>query len=757
MIGKILLSLLCLMTICNYQGVIKNLVPQEIVSDATGINDSILKTFSDNDQDEDLKYGKYDELYNSGHVSKDEMKWFDSDYKDINYEKKIRYTNLNAIKNNHALWRKIPDIGTPKHYRYTQEQRSLYRTYNLGNDGTPSINFYPKIKHDIGDTSGYIVFDLYKRDLFRDKMYHTQSPCTDVNVIFANGKGHIFNSKFAFSFNENFHFKITYDEKQLDREWGHKKSENDSQIFNGNVTFSGLYNSNNNKHIALLKLMRYRSSLNYTGGIIGDNNNNNGIVDYKDYYCTRLYDRKRNIINDKDNVLSDEMSHSLLFFYQYRINSLIQSYTECNINIEKHSFSLNGNTGDKIKIKEKETTMLYNDKTPEKDTYRYFTMTYDREERRHDFHPFVDNDIFLSTSIENGIKGNVNKKTFYRVYDRVNFDNRYFKYYFINSQKRCKHDPLFNHYHFCNIVGTHFRVHNTFLNCEFSMPDGTYNINIGYEHRLFKIEMNHIKYNVPLIFKGYDNVYHQFTYYLKLLDFEKPEETQLEIKGNFGSNKIKIKPFIFMSLTRNELFFLEKEHTDAAYINNPTIHCEAKQNGRYIGFLSCGTNIIWNIRKELFMDINFMFNKKTYVFPFDGTNDPNNERLDNIPSVICSCDFYWKREFDGGRAKLMIGTEISFRSAFIGDKYNPLIQQYYQQKDYELTIIPPTSRVHNLFEIKPRTYINPYASYEVGRLKFFVALFNLKHLFTNENPYASPFQPEPSFTYNFGINYTMFE
>ena len=711
------------------------------------IDDTIANLFNVASKKE--KYGVFDEMYNEGLVSKKEieMGWFDDVGWTEKYEDQMAYTTLRSIKDNYRMWNHNSKIGTSHHGWYTQEQRSFYRLQDLGNDGTPAICFYPKIRRNICDTTGYDVFDVYKKDLMSYKIYDTKAPCTCVNVVFANGKGHIFNSEFAYSLNRNLHFKLSYNEKQLDKEWGHKKSGDDLHVLNRDLMFSGVYT--NNGHTALLCLLRRSTNINEFGGIIGNGGN---------YYCTRLGDRYHTNIDNDDSSLTKELVYNVIAYYQYKINHFVQPYLEYDLRFESHSFELGA-----CKSTEHVGGLEYvrSGKNLGLCTIQYLFGDYKCDYNRSGYFPFVNDDRFLLNSLEVGTKGNINKSVFYRIYNRFYWSNRNFVNYLVKNKvgTMVGYIPVINdrnggHVHvpyknFSNVVGAVVRAYKFFVSGEISMLDGTHRLEYGYRCKYFNIIANHAVYRVPLIFRQYLSTYTGLTEFVT--NMLSPSITQVEASANIGSSKLGIKPFVSFSWTRNGLFFIEKEN-DYDHIDNPSIQCEPCQNTRNIGLFSGGGNMYVHTSKGFYIDVNIMINKKVYINDVTG----NNERLDNVPLLIANGNLYWERVISG-RAKLTIGTELTYRSAFMGDKYNPVIQQFYNQKEYVLDNGGgQPMKVHESFEIDSRIYINPYIYYTVERFKFFITVFNMIHLFTNKNNYASPFYPEPNFTYNFGVEYVCF-
>lgn len=718
-------------------------------------------------------YKDYDEMYNGGHLSEEEAKMIGADEESKYSLDHVFVTDFNAIKNDHQnrWWKyaiKNNFLDVTYLDKYSIKQKYFYKLQDLGVEGSPVKLFIPQRYGDIVSSSGYNVFDVYKKNIYEDFIFDTRAPMIDVRTIY-NKSSHSLDVDFTFaiSINKNFHVGISGSPMFKERLFGTilQKNENEGKFKQTDMNVQHLpfsaylfYKSDNNKHFAYLKCSIQHSTIFENGGL---ENANKGI-NYND-----LIDKDcLNNIHRQDKITTQENIYQALAYYQYKFKNFT-GYLEYNFEWQRHI--LNFNIDEELQKQADSTTKIvkriFN---PQQKTINYCAKN--AEIRLDQINPFITIDSFLKHSGEVGVKNAIlNKKLFYKTYLKINFPIRNLDSYRYpedpnNKENSQKEELLFKNFEL--ICGVNFRFYDIDITLETLILqfnfDGNksqkklfccniqnreiiipyFNFDVKYKKKFINIDLNISKNLNQEIIDKYETFYKDIRSYAT--DFKDPLSIFLKINGDVTiAKRIILQPYFIGLLKVNSIYFkqikhnIKEENDDGQVINLENnidnCCCEPKENDYNILHIYGGLFTKINIFGPIFCDIDVSLNKKIrtsaqtdnlimkcFTLDYISDNIDNCERLDNIPLFNVYGRLYFSKDFARGVSNLTFGFEGYWNTPFFADKYDFITQQFFCQ-----------DIGNNGIQIKQYPILNVFINFRFGRFEFSAKIINLLQMFTN--------------------------
>ena len=741
-------------------------------------------------------YKDYDEMYNGGHLSEEEAKMIGADEESKYSLDHVFVTDFNAIKNDHQnRWGKyaIKNNFLDVTYldKYSIKQKYFYKLQDLGVDGSPVKLFIPQRYGDIVSSSGYNVFDVYKKNIYEDFIFDTRAPMIDVRTIY-NKSSHSLDVDFTFaiSINKNFHIGISGSPMFKERLFGTvlQKNENEGNSKQTDMNVRHLpfsvylfYKSDNNKHFAYLKCSIKHSTILENGGLKNafEGINYNNLVD----------GNFLNNIHRQDKITTQENIYQVLAYYQYKFKNFT-GYLENNFEWQRHI--LNFNIEEELQKQDDSTTKL--EKRifhPQQKTINYCAKNANIDLNQ--INPFITIDSFIRECFEIGIINTIlNKKFFYKTYLKINFPIRNLGSYRYpedsnNKENSQKEERLF--VNFEPIYGVNFRFYDVDItletlllqhnfegnkfqklfcyniqNREFIIP--YFNFDVKYKKKFIDINFNISKNQNQEIINKYETFYDSIRDYAT--DYESPLSIFLKINGDVTiAKRFVLQPYFIGLLKVNSIYFKQIKHNikyqdedgnECVSVNNiNNCCCEPKENAYNVLHIYGGLFTRINIFGPLFCDIDVSLNKKLrtsaqtnnlimkcFTLDYTSENTKNCERLDNIPLFNVYGRLYFSKDFARGVSNLTFGFEGYWNTPFFADKYDFITQQFFCQdkEDGEL--------------IKQYPILNVFINFRFGRFEFSAKIINLLQMFTNivqHNFVSTIYYPTERANYMFTIRY----
>ena len=741
-------------------------------------------------------YKDYDEMYNGGHLSEEEAKMIGADEESKYSLDHVFVTDFNAIKNDYQnRWGKyaIKNNFLDVTYldKYSIKQKYFYKLQDLGVEGSPVKLFIPQRYGDIVSSSGYNVFDVYKKNIYEDFIFDTRAPMIDVRTIY-NKSSHSLDVDFTFaiSINKNFHIGISGSPMFKERLFGTvlQKNENEGNSKQTDMNVRHLpfsvylfYKSDNNKHFAYLKCSIKHSTILENGGL----KNAFGVINYNNLVDGNFL----NNIHRQDKITTQENIYKVLAYYQYKFKNFT-GYLEYNFEWQRHI--LNFNIDEELQKQADSTTKIVKRIFhPQQKTINYCAKN--ANINLDQINPFITIDSFIRECFEIGVKNTIlNKKFFYKTYLKISFPIRNLDSYRYpedpdNKENSQKEELLFKNFE--PIYGVNFRFYDVDItletlllqhnfegnkfqklfcyniqNREFIIP--YFNFDVKYKKKFIDINFNISKNQNQEIVKKYETFYDFIRDYDT--NFKDPLSIFLKINGDVTiAKRIVLQPYFIGLLKVNSIYFKQIKHNikyqdedgnERVLVNNiDNCCCKPEENSYNVLHIYGGLFTRINIFGPLFCDIDVSLNKKIRTFAqtnnlimkcftlnYSNDNIDNCERLDNIPLFNVYGRLYFSKDFARGVSNLTFGFEGYWNTSFFADKYDFITQQFFCQDidDGEL--------------IKQYPILNVFINFRFGRFEFSAKIINLLQMFTNivqHNFVSTIYYPTERANYMFTIRY----
>lgn len=748
-------------------------------------------------------YKDYDEMYNGGHLSEEEAKMIGADEESKYSLDHVFVTDFNAIKNDYqnrcgkyAIKNNFLDVTYLD--KYSIKQKYFYKLQDLGVEGSPVKLFIPQRHGDIVSSSGYNVFDVYKKNIYEDFIFDTRAPMFDVRTIY-NKSSHSLDVDFTFaiSINKNFHVGISGSPMFKERLFGTvlQKNENEGNSKQTDMNVRHLpfsaylfFKSDNNKHFAYLKCSIQHSTILENGGLQNafEGINYNKLVD----------GNFLNNIHRQDKITTQENIYKVLAYYQYKFKNFT-GYLEYDFEWQRHI--LNFNIDEELKKQADSTTKIVKRIFhPQSKTINYCAKNADINLNA--IYPFITVDSFLKHSGEVGVKNAIlNKKLFYKTYLKINFPIRNLDSYRYpedpnNKENSQKEEQLFVYLE--PVLGVNFRFYDVDItletlllqhnfdgnkskklfccniqNREFIIP--YFNFDVKYKKKFINIDLNISRNQNQEIINKYETFYKDIRSYEKTnhkdpLNVKDPLSIFLKINGDVTiAKRIVLQPYFIGLLKVGGSYFkqikhnIKDENDDGREIElrNDINNCCCEPEGNYYNVLHIYGGLFTkiNIAGPIFCDIDVSLNKKLrtsaqtnnlimkcFTLNYSNDNIDNCERLNNIPLFNVYGRLYFSKDFARGVSNLTFGFEGYWNTPFFADKYDFITQQFFCQDkdDGEL--------------IKQYPILNVFINFRFGRFEFSAKIINLLQMFTNIVQYnfvSTIYYPTERANYMFTIRY----
>lgn len=119
-----------------------------------------------------------------------------------------------------------------------------------------------------------------------------------------------------------------------------------------------------------------------------------------------------------------------------------------------------------------------------------------------------------------------------------------------------------------------------------------------------------------------------------------------------------------------------------------------------------------------------------------------NEKVLNLPDFILRSSLYFSKPVFKKAMLLQTGVTANYFSSYFADGYNPLIGDYYTQREFKIGNYP---------------LLDFFVNARVRQCRIFLKAEHFNALFTEKNYYSAPNYPFRDFKIRFGISWNMFQ
>ena len=199
-----------------------------------------------------------------------------------------------------------------------------------------------------------------------------------------------------------------------------------------------------------------------------------------------------------------------------------------------------------------------------------------------------------------------------------------------------------------------------------------------------------------------------------------------EIKGNlsYQSEKIGIYPGVRFSTFRNYIFFKE----DTTNIQNVL----PLQSSGYQTWVSPELNFSITIAKHVNLTTLVLYTKIL----------ENSEDAIQVPEILVNSQLSYSNIWFKGNLDFQAGLDFHWKSAYYAPSYDPVIQQFYTQ--------------HN-FQVPSAPIIDVFLSAKIRRARIFVKYNNALMLFNSYGNIPTPYYPGIRNLFDFGFDWSFYD
>lgn len=242
-------------------------------------------------------------------------------------------------------------------------------------------------------------------------------------------------------------------------------------------------------------------------------------------------------------------------------------------------------------------------------------------------------------------------------------------------------------------------------------PQRDYRLKVEYSNKWAEIGAEQMRYAPTLMQSNYNGKHFAWD----KPDFDFTTANNLWINGKIRYKKLEIKPFVSYMRLDKYIFFNQQV--------NP------EQTNEAIGILTASTqlNITWKY---------WHFN---HTFRYTKTNGADVIRM---PDKFVHLRYYYQKKLFKKALLAQFGMDIRWRSAYFGDAYMPVVQQFYLQNDFAVT---------------PYLVTDLFINAKIQRAKIFLKLNNVTQGIGSKGYFTVPFYPGQRRLFEFGLIWQFFD
>ncbi|MGC1242660.1 MAG: putative porin [Chryseosolibacter sp.] len=568
---------------------------------------------------------------------------------------------------------------------YVQLNNNLYQ--DLGNIGTAIRPVYYLSPANIGVSSGFHTYDLYW-DTETIRHFDTKSPYTNMQLILG-GKGRsLTRATFSRNINERWNFGFTYRGLFVDKQI-QRKGKND-RITRSN--YYDAYTAYQNKDSTYWLFMNFRRGyhrVNEYGGVRIDPEDSTGLINYFD-------------INAKPwltTASSEDLRTNFHLFHQFRVGSALQLYHTLDRYKQKNKFL---DVQNPVQEDFYDVTLQENDSVKDATTIRTFRN-------------------------EVGIKGNL-LKLFYNGYYALR--HYHVKYNHLPADTLNIAVPANKGNE--SYLGGRMRlaldslVEVTGLAELMVLPERKYRIEGSIHSKWFEASLKQMNYLPSFFTQAYRGSHDYWGYDgADGNDFRDVESSQLGGFLRYKSRVLELSPGITFTRLRNYIFF-DKVRADSGQHVLPV-----QSDGNQIY-----TSPEVRFALTFFRHITFS-NQAIYTVFIE-----NADQAIRVPELFVNAQLAYANIFFNGNLDMHAGLDLHWRSAYYAPGYDPVIQQFYNQDDFESPAFPQMDIFFNA---------------KIKRARVFFKYNNLMQAFMKTGYLPTPYYPGQRNILDFGFDWSFYD
>ncbi|HHP7242361.1 MAG TPA: putative porin [Cyclobacteriaceae bacterium] len=588
-----------------------------------------------------------------------------------------RYTTLKDIKAHDGRFNAL-DTTAYDLESFDWVDKNDHKYQDLGNLGTALNPLFIQLPKQIGASSGFNAFDPYFKDPSKFKYFDTRSPFIDLFVALGGQNRSIVD--FDFSRNINPRLNVGFDITRItsDKQIGADRSQGDRNVVSTMIDFYGFYRSLNDKYKVVFNSAIFTHKVEETGGILQlDTTTTNELFLFRD----------ANIRLEEAQIKENRFNFHL--YHQYQLKAFFRLY---------HQFD---RIGQSIRYTDfTDSNVPGTDYNPYDDFYNQFLIDPDSTFERPEYAE-IRNEVGIT-----GLFNNI----FYTIYlKRRDIDYTYLLL-----------DPVDDYSE--NFLGVKARYNLTDSirlggQLEFRQG-GDFKLEGYFKSGLLNVSYSSVRTRPSFLVSDYFGNHHEWHNSFDAINYN-------QIKGDVSLNiwRLKIKPKATITSVEGYVYYGLDQEPDQT--NETTI------------ISNIGSNVGLVLPTSNTKDEAFVFeNELIYTLI---SNDTRN--VFRIPDWFYNGKIYWKGKLFNDFMPVQVGFDLFWRSSYFGYDYNPAIQQFHLQDDFELKSYMP---------------IDAFINFTVDKVSVF---FKWTHLNQPDNDgyFVTPFYPGQERIIDLGVRWIFFD
>lgn len=565
-------------------------------------------------------------------------------------------------------------------HRFNYVQRFEYLYQDLGNMGTPIRPIYYESPALIGYTPGFTAYDLYW-DTEEVKYYDTKSPFTNLKVDLG-GRGRS-RTRVAFSRNINprWNFGFNYRRLAVDK-LIQRSGKGDREAKGLYYDIYSAYQSKDSTYRLFFNFRRMSHQTDEYGGVY----TTTGSARMADFFVETAEPWLR-------EAESNDMRANLHLMHQYKIGTALQLY---------HQFDLY-----------QQTNKFLDNPTAERAGY-------------FDFDEYTDADT---------IERNIDKSRFHSMRNDVGIKGSLLKLFYNGYYAIRQYDMTNNHLSTDTVL---VRTHGTesYIGGRMSLKlDSLVEVNgwleVQQEGNLrLEGEIKSKWFEAALKQKVYEPTYVQ-QFYRGAHDvwnnnFSKVESTWLNGYVHYNSKWLSLSPGVTFMRMSNYVYFRKDPVGEGQQSVMPV------QSGGSQAYISPEIKLSITMLRHVRFDARGIYTKFL-------TNDDDALR---IPDLFVNTQLSYANIFYHGNLDMHAGVDVHWQSAYFALGYDPAIQQFYTQNDFQSPAFP---------------VIDVFFNAKIKRGRIFVKYHNLNQLITKQGYLPTPYYPAAKNLIDFGFDWSFYD
>ncbi|HEU5146811.1 MAG TPA: putative porin [Chryseosolibacter sp.] len=598
---------------------------------------------------------------------------------EVFYQRDVLHPIDTAIRNYH------------RNSTYVQRNDNLYQ--DLGNIGTAIRPIYYQTPDQIGATSGFHAYDLYW-DTEVIRYFDTKSPYTNMQLILG-GKGRsLTRAAFSRNINPRWNFGFTYRGLFVDKQI-QRKGKNDRITRSNYYDLNTAYQNKDSTYRIFVNFRRMFHRVNEYGGVRLSGEDTVGLVPYFDIDARPWL----------TTASSEDLRTNFHVFHQFTVGRGLQLY----------------HTLDRYKQKNKFLDV------PNEAQAAFFDFTIPSEEDS------VKNATTIRTvRNEVGIKGRVSKLFYNGYYAMRHYSLRYNhlptdtlnvtspwekgdESYF-GGRMRLALDSL------VEVQG----AAELMLGGE-KTAGAPYRIEGSIRSKWLSASLRQMTYKPSFLAQAYRGRHDHWDY--RTADPEglsNIESSQLDGYLHYRNSVISLSPGVTFTRLRNYVFF------DKITNDGSTQHVFPRQSDGNQIFASPEVRASITFFRHVTLS-----NRTIYTLFIENADDAI-----RIPDLFVNAQLSYANIFFNGNLDMHAGVDVHWKSAYYALGYDPAIQQYYTQDEFESPAYP---------------LVDLFFSAKIKRARVFFKYNNFLQAFQDTGYMPTPYYPGQRNIFDFGFDWSFYD